>query len=167
MYTLMTIGYQGLKPDELKAAVNSLGAVLADIRFSPMSRDPAWRKHALVELFGPAYCHIRQLGNPNYRGDGPMTLLDEQSGAQIVYEMLQIQPVILMCACWNLLECHRLLAVSVIITRYPCEVKHLNRMDVKALAFKAKSGVEQTQSRAGANKAKKLEESQLPLLMAR
>lgn len=102
-------GYQGHKSSEaLLAAVNEIGAVLCDVRLVPYSRwQPAWNKKNLTSLFGDAYVHIPQLGNLNYKSGGPVAIADMEAGLQIVLEILEKQPVVLMCVCRNFETCHR------------------------------------------------------------
>src|SRR5689334_4544023 len=74
MHTLYTMGYSSWAPAQLAATVRDLGAALWDIRFSPLSRRPEWQGRALRAAVGPAYVHVKALGNKNYRG-GPIELL--------------------------------------------------------------------------------------------
>lgn len=104
-----TFGYQGQKSEELLAAVNEMGAVLCDIRLVPYSRwQPAWNKRNLQVLFGDSYQHIPQLGNLNYKNGGPLAIADMEAGLQMVLDLLEQQPVVLMCVCRNTVSCHRL-----------------------------------------------------------
>lgn len=133
LHTLYTVGYQGLKVDELKATAEKLGAMLADVRYSPRSRDPNWSGKRLAEALGDRYCHLQSLGNRNYKGSGgEIELEDIDQGTLAVKLLLEKQPVILMCACWNLQECHRKVVSEIIAQRLGCEVTHLWRADVKA-----------------------------------
>ena len=66
--TLFTIGYEGLDPERLTAALRSAGvAVLADVRAVANSRKRGFSKGALkagLEEAGLGYAHLRTLGTP-------------------------------------------------------------------------------------------------------
>ncbi len=65
---LFTIGYEGLDPERLTAALRSAGvAVLADVRAVANSRKRGFSKGALkagLEEAGLGYAHLRTLGTP-------------------------------------------------------------------------------------------------------
>lgn len=65
---LFTIGYEGLDPERLTAALRDAGCgVLADVRAVANSRRRGFSKGALkagVEAAGLAYAHLRGLGTP-------------------------------------------------------------------------------------------------------
>jgi uncharacterized protein (DUF488 family) len=105
---LYTLGYSGWTPEAIQEAAQSLNAVVCDIRYAPASRHPQWRKHQLVQLLGSRYQHVQALGNRNYKSGGPVALTDYDTGKQVIAEILATgQSVILMCACKNLVHCHR------------------------------------------------------------
>lgn len=66
--TLFTIGYEGLDPERLTAALRSADvAVLADVRAIANSRKRGFSKGALkagLEEAGLGYAHLRALGTP-------------------------------------------------------------------------------------------------------
>ena len=66
--TLFTIGYEGLSPERLHAALRAAGvAVLADVRAVANSRKRGFSKGALkagLEAAGLGYAHWRMLGTP-------------------------------------------------------------------------------------------------------
>lgn len=111
---LYDLGYIGCKLPDLKAAVEATGATLLDIRFSPYSRNPIWNKNNLVEVFGEQYVHCRSLGNENYKMPGMenVKFVDLLKGIFFLCGLLQKSPVIVMCACIDVNQCHRLLAVK-------------------------------------------------------
>jgi len=80
------------------------GGVVFDIRFSPWSANPIWRKESLVARFGAAYRHVRALGNQNYKG-GPIAIVDFEAGRRLIEA--SAAPVTLMCACKDAHQCHR------------------------------------------------------------
>ena len=109
-HVLFDIGYLGLKdPHALPSIVRSLHALLIDCRFSPRSRIPQYRGIYLAQQLGNQYTVVPQLGNRNYKEhEKPFAIVDLAKGLEIVYEHLQHRPVILMCACANRMDCHRL-----------------------------------------------------------
>ncbi|UMY20181.1 DUF488 domain-containing protein [Methylobacterium organophilum] len=68
MKTLFTIGYEGLDPERLHAALKEAGvATLADVRAVANSRKRGFSKGALkagLEEAGLGYAHLRALGTP-------------------------------------------------------------------------------------------------------
>lgn len=100
-----TIGYSGMHPDELKSLAETLKADLFDIRFSPRSRDPRWAGSNVRALVNGAYQHVKALGNANYKSDGPVEIVDYESGKAAIQS--NERPVILMCACKDPTHCHR------------------------------------------------------------
>ncbi len=126
---LYTVGYMGWKLDELVERINSLGGdpKVYDVRYSPYSRNRDFTRTSFSDKLGSAYVHAKGLGNINYRG-GPIKLADPEPWYMIVKRDLDAgHPVILMCACWNLAECHRLVIANEIAKRYSIEVEHLTR----------------------------------------
>jgi uncharacterized protein (DUF488 family) len=133
---LYTVGYTGLTPSALLAAAETLGAVIADIRIAPRSPNPVWNKRRLAEAWGPRYRHVGELGNRNYKGEfGSETLLvDEAEGVRIIAELLQQQPVILMCACVDAAHCHRTPAAEAVAAQTGAAITHLSAADIERLA---------------------------------
>lgn len=131
---LYDLGYQNVKDAEtLERAVRNLNALLVDIRKSPRSSDPQWSKAHLSRLFGGRYLHLEAFGNANYKGDG-VRLEYPEKGLQQVETLLRRAPVVLMCACWNRSECHRLHVVRYISSALGIESTHLTRKRVKDIA---------------------------------
>lgn len=101
-----TIGYSGRKPEEIKRIVRDMDAVLFDIRFSPRSRIPQWAGSNVSALVGAgSYRHLEALGNSNYKGDGPVEIVNYSAGLAAI--LASDRPVILMCACTDPTTCHR------------------------------------------------------------
>jgi uncharacterized protein (DUF488 family) len=125
MHKLLTLGYQTTKPEELKQLVLEHDAFLCDIRFSPYSRYPGWQKQALRDLVGAdRYAWIQALGNVNYRG-GEIKLLDFEAGAKLAERALAKKNVILLCGCFDVTHCHRLVAANLLAEKLGVEVEHL------------------------------------------
>jgi uncharacterized protein (DUF488 family) len=116
MHTLYTVGYDGWTLEGLAARVESLGALLVDVRFNPSSPEAEWRKATLQRRFGEGYTHCKALGNVNYRTGGPIKLVEPEVALPALREWLEQRPVILMCVCEDVEMCHRKVA-----TRYMAE----------------------------------------------
>ena len=112
MFNLYDIGYQDLKSsDQLHRIAETLNARVVDIRFSPGSKDPQWRADKLARTLGKAYHYEQRLGNRTYktpRGNRPViNIADMAGGTNALLGLLKLSNVIIMCACWNRLTCHR------------------------------------------------------------
>ncbi len=113
MTTLYTYGYTGATPADLTAYIDELDAYLIDIRYSPRSRVPQWRRDALQRLAGvtehgrPRYRHIGAFGNVNYAGDGPIEISSPIVGLREIAPYRAARPVILLCGCRDWQTCHR------------------------------------------------------------
>ena len=124
MNTLYTLGYLAWTPAAVVQCVQDLGAVVADIRFSPTSRHPAWRQATLRRTLGECYRHIGALGNRNYKG-GPVELVDLEAGLTTLGELLAVSPVILLCGCRDVQACHRRVVAEACAARYGMPISHL------------------------------------------
>ena len=104
--TVYATGYTGKTPGALLKLATELDAVVYDIRFSPVSRNPIWNKNALAKLLGDRYVHCRNLGNAAYKeGNHAIRLVDQDAGlAQVIAEQ---RAVILLCVCADAATCHR------------------------------------------------------------
>lgn len=109
---IYTIGY-GLPGAmaTLEKFVNA-GGLIFDIRFSPSSANPLWRKESLQTRFGAAYRHVKALGNKNFRG-GPIEIVDFPAGRKLIEA--QTAPLVMMCVCKNLAECHRMTVTDLLV----------------------------------------------------
>jgi hypothetical protein len=126
MNTINTAGYQGSSPDILKGYVDSLGAILIDIRFRPYSRDPRWNQAAIRNLVGDdRYLWMHELGNTNYKSGGPIHLYQPHLAVPRIRQFLAQQPVILLCCCWNVETCHRKNAAEYLAEQLGAGVEHL------------------------------------------
>lgn len=110
-HPIYTIGYTGIKPERLLSIVDTLGAVLIDIRYRAQSRVPQWNKSALVKLFTDAYAHIPALGNELYKSGG-MKIVNYQVGRELIKKINM--PVILMCGCQHPTDCHRTVVANML-----------------------------------------------------
>ena len=101
---IYTTGYTGKNVAELPELLDSLDAVLADIRFAPHSRHLEWRKNYLTLLLKHLYHHVPQLGNRKYK-EGGIQIHNLELGIRLIRSW--DRNVILMCACAELEICHR------------------------------------------------------------
>jgi hypothetical protein len=94
---------------------------LFDIRYSPYSRWPQWRRDALRARYGAAYHYAgRYLGNVNYRQDGPIQLAEPISGIRPVLLYLSLGfNLVLLCGCRSYENCHRKVIVEMVRERVP------------------------------------------------
>jgi uncharacterized protein (DUF488 family) len=101
---IYTTGYTGKNIAELPKLLDSLDAVLADIRFAPHSRHLEWRKNYLTLLLRHNYHHVPQLGNRKYK-EGGIQIHNLELGIRLIESW--DKNVVLMCACAELENCHR------------------------------------------------------------
>jgi len=127
---LYTFGYRGYSTDDLQDHLNnidSLHSVVVDIRYVPYSKMmPFWSKENLQEKFGDKYFHIKALGNKNYKEKGKIEILDLESGIEKLIFMMGLGfKCLILCACEDVLKCHRKFVSDEIQKRTKCEVIHL------------------------------------------
>lgn len=110
---LYDLGYNDLKKaDELARIAIAFDAIVADIRFMPHTRNPEFGQKHLMSVLGLRYKHVGALGNSNYKGEGAIQFVNVDAGMEIIHGLLAHKSTIIMCACWNRTNCHRLLAVQ-------------------------------------------------------
>jgi uncharacterized protein (DUF488 family) len=111
--TLYTLGYTGLLPAQILQFCQSLSgfARIADIRDSPWSKHERWDFTSLTTNWGDRYRHVQSLGNMG-RHQGRFELRDAAIGVQEIATLLHDGDVILLCACEEVLSCHRLRAAE-------------------------------------------------------
>lgn len=126
MPTIFTIGYEQATQGSVVSALRAGGvALLADIRYLPLSRRPGFSKNGLkaaVEEAGIAYRHFRHLGTPPEgraaarRGDhagltriyaGQLELPEALQQMAEIRALAEQQPVALLCYERDAAECHR------------------------------------------------------------
>jgi uncharacterized protein (DUF488 family) len=126
MLTIFTIGYEQATQPAVVSALRRAGvAVLADIRYLPLSRRPGFSKSSLkaaVEEAGIAYRHFRHLGTPAEgraaarRGDhaalsriyaGQLELPEGLQQMAEIRALAEEQPLALLCYERDAAECHR------------------------------------------------------------
>lgn len=127
MTDLMTVGYEGMKPEKFLELLKRFRVQrIIDVRELPISRRPGFSKAALSKMLEDAnirYTHIAALGCPRdirhaYREDGNWTLYTERFSAYLKTrdtEIAELQHVVdqerccLLCFETNFNFCHRML----------------------------------------------------------
>lgn len=107
MNQIYTAGYRGHSPQQLMDFAAQRGAVVADIRYAPISRQCGWNRSELASLFGRSYFHLAALGNVNYNSAGGVCLANASRGLAILKDHAARQPVIVLCGCEGFDSCHR------------------------------------------------------------
>jgi hypothetical protein len=125
-HVIYTAGYSAWpSAGALDAKVAELGAMLIDTRYVPWSRNPAYTRDALAKALGPAYLWCQALGNTAYKDGGPIQLADPEGALPVLAPILAERPVILLCQCVDVQQCHRKVAAEFIAERLGGEVVHL------------------------------------------
>jgi uncharacterized protein (DUF488 family) len=101
-----SFGYQGQAVEPFARRVVELGATVIDTRLKPYSRNPTWNKSRLQAVLGDRYVWVEALGNLNYKG-GPTVIKDLEHGLANVRTRLAAGPVVLICVCADVTDCHR------------------------------------------------------------
>jgi uncharacterized protein (DUF488 family) len=91
-HPVYSFGYHGQKLDSFVARVRELGAVVVDTRLKPVSRDSSWNKSRLLAALPAAYRWIEDLGNLNYKGNGPTAYKDFERGMRTLRESSGMRP---------------------------------------------------------------------------
>lgn len=133
MNTLYTFGYAKATVDDLQKLVQDKDWWLVDVRMNPRSRQAQWNMKALQGRIGENYLHVPAFGNKNYKSGGEIELADPDEGLRVVSELLASKPVILMCACATVQNCHRRVAAEYVVARREVELIHLDPANVKKL----------------------------------
>lgn len=122
-HPLYTVGYSSFpSPYALAQVIESLDALLVDVRISPRSRNPQWNQSTLRDIFGDTYVHLGQWGNVNYKG-GPVQIKDFEGGLHVL--RTSHQPLALMCVCRDYAQCHRKTLVGLLAQRYAFRVQDI------------------------------------------
>jgi len=116
---IFTAGYSGHTVDELRRAAEDLNAAVVDIRYSPLSRRPEWRRERLQTALGDSYFWCHHLGNMNYKGNGPIEIAHPDCGVRFVRYVLRryFPHMILICGCRKPATCHRTVVATLLRDR--------------------------------------------------
>lgn len=106
--TFYAIGYSKYDLARMARLLESQDAILLDIRFSPYSCEPMWRKPELKNALGKRYHWLRSWGNVNYQVPGMenVEIADFNAGLERALNY-KAQTVFLMCVCSKHDHCHR------------------------------------------------------------
>jgi hypothetical protein len=80
-------GYLGRDIKDLKPLVESLFAILIDIRFAPYSQVMVWRQIYLKTLLGNKYLHIPNLGNLEFKKTGKISIQNLNLGIETLLSL--------------------------------------------------------------------------------
>ena len=136
---LYTIGYATLKGVEELQGLFDQQVLVVDIRYYPASRwRPEWSRKRLSERLTTNDCHIRELGNVNYRSSTlPIELVDATVGISLIARFLQAgHDVCLLCACADWHNCHRRL-VAELLQKEIVNIRpvHISAEDIPSYAY--------------------------------
>lgn len=106
---IYTTGYTGKDVADLPKLLENLDAVLADIRFAPVSKHLEWRREYLKLLLKNKYRNVSAFGNRTYKED-KITIHNFNLGLKIIESWNE--NVLLMCACEKLPNCHRFVLMN-------------------------------------------------------
>jgi len=123
-----TTGYTGKAFEQLPALLDFHDAILADIRFAPVSRHLQWTKNYLSLMLGDRYRHVAALGNRNYKTDGgAIQIHNLEIGIRLIQSWET--NVILLCACAEPENCHRRIVKNELEKR-GCEVQEISDWNI-------------------------------------
>jgi len=98
-------GYRGKDINDLKPLVESLNAILVDIRFVPYGQVMVWRQIYLKALLGKKYLHIPNLGNREFKEAGKISVQNLNLGIETLLSLNA--NLLLFCTCAEQENCHR------------------------------------------------------------
>lgn len=101
-----TTSYAGKDINDLKPLLNTLDAVLVDVRFSPTSEIMRWRQVYFKTLLREKYFHLPQLGNRTFREGSSVQIQNLELGVKVLISFNA--NAVLMCECADPKTCHRL-----------------------------------------------------------
>jgi uncharacterized protein (DUF488 family) len=96
--------FQGREVTDLPDLLNTLDAILVDVRFAPERTPLKWSKEYLKLLLKNKYLHIPNLGNRSSK-EGRIAIQNLRLGIKVITE-LQVN-ILLMCRCAIEEDCHR------------------------------------------------------------
>ena len=117
--TIYSIGYSGLKPDDIAEIAEGLRALVIDVRGNPVSRQRGFGRLQLQGLLGDRY---QWLGGSGLGNRPPK---QEVTAAGIASIAKFNRPIILMCQCFVPAECHRHTLIARPLLRKGIDVRHI------------------------------------------
>ena len=127
--TIYTLGYSGWKVEDMEKELDRLGGLLVDVRFVPRARwTPQWNSAALGTRLKDRYIYLRPFGNKNYKGTIEQTeIVNYEEGRDRLVEVAAGRPVVLLCGCRDVNNCHRKILADLLAADWGQDVMHLNR----------------------------------------
>ncbi len=131
---LFTYGYGSVPIERIIEDLKRSGVShVVDVRLSPNSRNPAYRRKALeasLKTGGILYTHLPELGNINYKGGGPIALSEPSVGLPRLHSAAAGAyatggAVAILCVCAKPAGCHRRLISDTMQSKYEVEVVDL------------------------------------------
>jgi uncharacterized protein (DUF488 family) len=133
VHPCLTIGYSGLRIEDLGRFLEAVNGVLVDVRFHPFSRQEEWSRPALQRSFSSRYVWCRPFGNVAFRSiTAPVQLADPERGLEIVRAILRVRPVVLLCLEPNPQDCHRSEVAQLLHQATGCMIKHLRSHEIRS-----------------------------------
>lgn len=125
---IFTLGYSGWKPEAITELAQRMNALVVDCRLVPQSRYAPWNGVAFARRMGMHYLYVRAFGNVNYK-----LPLEHAKLANFEQGALQVErcvantgrPIILMCGCKDVQECHRRLVAKSLANRWGATITHI------------------------------------------
>lgn len=130
MHTIWTYGYSDSTLEQLRKIVRTTNAMLVDIRYRAASSHQVWQQTNIIDAVGgDKYWHCADLGNRNYRGNGPIHLDNPERALPRISALLEQQDVLLLCACPSdkLWLCHRWTVGHWLARRIGAPLQHIQR----------------------------------------
>lgn len=127
-FPIYSAGYTGLSHEVIRSTLNHYEAALVDVRFSTKSRVATWRGETLARVFKGRYFWVQSLGNMNYHNPQEgIRICNPASGFHDLNILRHAFPLMMLCACPKVWECHRWTLAELARDFFPGErVYHLS-----------------------------------------
>ena len=108
-YHLFTLGYSGKTLTQVESIIDSVSIdLIIDVRRSPYSRLPGFKKQELQRHFGDRYEHIQALGNAINTVKPPQLINEEEGLSLLELRLKEHNRICLLCLEKPATQCHRL-----------------------------------------------------------
>lgn len=131
MNKVVTLGYAHRNAQATLDTLVTQGYHIVDIRLKPFSQKPGYNKEDLAAEYKQVYHHAPALGNLNYKSSSDYVALKNwEQGLQQLTRALSRAPLVLMCACQWIEDCHRFYITKLALEAIPgLQVEHLLQND--------------------------------------